>query len=223
MKRVLDIRVRNDIDIYADVLKDARFLDCGASKTAYVKGETCYKVPIGYEELDSKSFTMSCIYPYEYEDFTHFIDYVVANENPALVWSIGQIVFEIMVWQHLLELKDMGYDISCFAEIKDFYIDKNGVPVIEQEFVHCSPEKVRELPYLDRYEFEDKNKSVLSALDDMGFCLTDIREGNMGYSEDGTIKCFDFGISSGSTLYNYDPYDEYYDYNNSCDEDEEEC
>ena len=57
MEKELKIRVREDLCIETDILKNARFIDCGASKSTFVIGETCYKIPIGYELLDSNSFT----------------------------------------------------------------------------------------------------------------------------------------------------------------------
>ena len=218
MEKKLNIRVRKDVDIYEGILKYADFLDCGASKSAFVKSGTCWKVPIGYEELESDSFTLSCEYPYECKDFNPFIHNIVANEHPELVWSIGQIIFEIMVWEHLKELEAMGYDISGFARIKDYYLDKNGIPVIEQEYIHCSLDVTKEKPYPSGDFFIAQNSKVLDALADMGFMLTDLRSGNMGYNEEGKLKCFDFGISRGNAIYDYYSYDNYnYDSDNSDD------
>lgn len=219
MEKKLVFKVRDDIDVYNDILKNCDFLDCGASKSAFadVKHNLCYKVPIGYEELDSTSFTKTCDYPYEDCDFSYFINNVVANEHPELVWSIGQIVYEVMVWEHLKELEQLGYDISGFAAIKDYFIDKNGIPVIVQEFVHCSHEMIAALPSYTGDTFTQKHSSLLSALSDMGFCLRDIRWGNMAYNEEGILKCFDFGISEYSAIENYDTYDSYCNYSESYD------
>lgn len=214
MEKKLDIRVREDFDIM-EFLKDAQFLDCGASKSAFVKNGICYKVPIGYEELDSRAFTKTCEYPFEDHDFNYFINQVVACEIPELVWSIGQIIYEIMVWKHLKQLEEMGYDISCFAAIKDYYIDKQGIPVIEQEYVHCDPETLFHLPQYNGCLFEQEHSKLLGALSDMGFSLRDIRSGNMGYNQDGILKCFDFGISSYSPIENYDTYESYMNYDES--------
>jgi len=215
MKKELKIRVREDLCIETDILKNARFVDCGASKSTFVIGETCYKIPIGYELLDSNSFTKICKYPYECDDFDFFIHNVVAEECPELVWSIGQIIFEIMVWEHLKELEQLGYDISGFAEIKDYYIDKNGIPVIEQEFIHSTPEITKDKPYVSGALFNKQNRRTLAALEDMDFCLTDLRDGNMAYNMEGKLKCFDFGISNGNAIYNYDSYEEWNSYHNS--------
>ncbi len=214
MEKKLNIRVREDFDIQ-EFLKDAKFIDCGASKSAFVKNGICYKIPIGYEELDSNAFTKTCEYPYEDEDFAYFVDNTIAAEYPELVWSIGQIIYEIMVWEHLKELEAKDYDISCFAAIKDYYIDKQGIPVIEQEFVHCSPETLFHLPHYNGDLFEQEHSSLLHALSDMGFSLRDIRSGNMAYNEDGILKCFDFGISSFSPIENYDTYNDYCSYSGS--------
>ena len=209
MEKKLVFKVRDDIDVYNDILRYTNFLDCGASKSAFAKDETCWKVPIGYEELDSTSFTKTCEYPYEYKDFNNFIYNTVAEYHPELVWSIGQIVFEVMVWEHLKELEQMGYDISGFARISDYYVDKNGVPVIVQEYVHCDAETRSKLPSVTAALFDEQNKTVLNALEDMGFALTDIRSGNMGYNQEGKLKCFDFGISHGNAIYDYDTYNDY--------------
>lgn len=220
MEKKLNIRVREDVDIYEGVLRHGNFLDCGASKSAFEWNGTCIKLPIGYEELESNPFTLNCEYPYEYEDFNPFIHQVVANEHPELVWSIGQIIFEIMVWEHLKELEAMGYDISGFARIKDYYLDKNGIPVIEQEFISCSLNVTRSMPCPSGTLFMEQNSKVLNALEDMDFYLTDLRSGNMGYTEEGKLKCFDFGISNGSAIYKYDSY-ENYGYNSDDDYEED--
>ena len=207
MERKLNIRVRKDFDVFKSVLNTATYIDSGASKQAYLKDGICYKIPIGYEELSSDSFTTFVEYPYELEDYERFIYDTVSYYHESLVWSIGQIVFEIIVWEHLKELEGQGYDISGFAAIKDYYIDCNGIPVIEQEFIYRDKEIDRDLPCVCGETFRENNRKTLDALADMGFELTDLRGGNMAYNNDGVLKCFDFGISSGSAIYDYDTYD----------------
>ncbi len=216
MKKKLNIRVRKDFDVFKSILNQAKYLDSGASKQAYVKDNVCYKIPVGYKELNSDCFTTFVDYPYTLDDFNHFLDYTVCEYNEAMVWPIGQMVFEIIIWEHLKELETQGYDISGFAAIKDYYIDCNGIPVIEQEYV-CPSTK-----YFDKYvcsaDFEDQNKDVLDALEQLGFSLNDIRQGNMAYNENGILKLFDFGISAGSSIYDYNDYDSCYSYNDDYEE-----
>ena len=203
MERKLVFRVREDIDA-RKIMDEAEFLDCGASKYGYAKGETCYKIPLGYEEIDMG--TKELHYPYEATDYRKFID-DLCDYHEGLVWSIGQIVFEIMVWEHLVELEKQGYDISGFARIKDYYLDRNGVPIIEQEFIHNT--SGNDYGWPRGWDFMEKNKKTLDALADMGFDLTDLRDGNIAYNSDGVLVCYDFGISHGSPIYDYDTYDSY--------------
>ena len=212
MEKTLNIKIREDVDLIK-ATEYMSFLDCGASKSAFKKDDLCYKLPIGYEELNEYSFTKSCEYPTSIKDFNDFINNTVAYYNEAMVWSIGQIIFEIIIWENLKELEKEGYDISGFAAIKDYYIDKNGIPVIIQEYIE-TPEEYHNKDY-SSVDFEDQNKDVLDALDERGFTLVDIRRGNMAYNQEGKLKLFDFGISRGSSIYDYDPYDEYNRYNST--------
>jgi len=209
MEKTLNFRVREDVSIYDDILPNTKYIGEGCSKTTYAKDDLIYKLPIGYGVLDATSFTTTCEYPYEYEDFASFIENTVAYDHPELVWSIGQIVFEVMVWEHLKQLEAEGFDISGFAEIKDYFVDKNGVPVIVQEYCHCDDELRSTLPDYNGDIFEQKNCKTLEALREMGFYLRDIRYGNIGYNKDGILKCFDFGISDDNPIENYDPYSDY--------------
>ena len=214
MERELKIRYRADFDVNREIICKAGYIDSGASKAAYKLNDTCYKLPIGDGVLDSTSFTVNTKYPYEMKDFDRFIESTVAYYHPELVWSIGQIVLEIMVWEHLLELEKQGYDISGFARIKDYYIDCNGVPVIEQEYVCCPYERREELglSYWNASDWAEKNRKTLDALSDMGFDLTDIGSHNMSFDYNGNIKVFDFGLSKNSLLYSYETYDSYNSY-----------
>lgn len=208
MKKKLNIEVREDIDIIK-ITDYTSFVDCGASKSVFQKDGLCYKLPIGYEELNEYSFTKSCTYPTSVKAFNDFLDNTVAHYNRAMVWSIGQIIFEIIIWENLKELEKEGYDISGFAAIKDYYIDRNGIPVIIQEYIEPSDEYRYKRYYST--DFENQNRDVLDALARRGFTLTDIRSSNMSYNQDGVLKLFDFGISKDSSIFNYQPYDEYHD------------
>lgn len=207
MERKLNIRIRKDFDAIKSIINQAKYLDSGASKEAYIKDGICYKIPIGYEELDSNSFTTFVEYPYTLKEYEDFIDHTVSYYHESLVWSVGQIIFEIIIWEHLKELEGQGYDISGFAAIKDYYIDCNGIPVIEQEYVYRDKDMTIDLDIPCGQVFRDQNKDTLDALAEMGFMLTDLRGGNMAYDNNDKLKCFDFGISSDSVIYDYDTYD----------------
>ena len=121
----------------------------------------------------------------------------------------------------MVELEKKGYDLSGFARIKDYYIDKNGILVIEQEYVHHNSEVFVECY---SYDFYEANKSILDALKNQGFELSDLSAWNMTYNDNKEIKCFDFGLSRGSYLYSYDTYEDYCCYSgsyNSYNEDED--
>ena len=200
----MKIRYREDFDVWAQ-LKNSSYISSGASKETYEKDGICYKIPLGNGLLDCDSFTAKDLeIPDTFDEFNRFIDTVVYENTPSLVWSLGQIFFEVLIWNKLKELEKQGYDISGFAEIKDFYIDKNGIPVIEQEFVKDCGNKA-----CVGHFFRDKNHEVLYALEELGFILTDFRGENLATIENGEIKCFDFGMSEDSHIYNYDTYDDY--------------
>ena len=209
----LKFRVREDFDV-EKMLHDnckAHFLDAGASKEGWELDGLVYKIPLGYNELYGNDvFTKTIKYPYENIDFDAFINQV-GVEHEELVWSIGQIVYEVMVWEHLKELEAQGYDISGFAAIVDYFLDTNGVPVIVQEYVHHSVDNARCFAMDITYIFQEENKDILNALADMYFPLEDFRRGNMEYDNSGKIKCFDFGISynSRNIIDCYVPYEEW--------------
>ena len=221
----LKFRVREDFDICKQLMmNNAKFLDAGCSKEGWVLDNLVYKIPLGYDDFKGPdAFTKKLVFPYEDIDFDAFINNI-AYEHEDLVWSIGQIVYEVMVWEHLKELQLQGYDISGFAAIEDYFLDRNGIPVIVQEYVHHSVDNTRcfamDLPYI----FQEENKDILNALTDMKFPLEDFRRGNMEYDNNGKIKCFDFGISynSRNIIDCYMPYEEWKECGYDCCEDEED-
>ena len=220
----LKFRVREDFDIckYLMVDHDAKFLDAGCSKEGWALDNLVYKIPLGYDDFKGPdAFTKKLIFPYEDIDFDAFINNI-AYEHEDLVWSIGQIVYEVMVWEHLKELQLQGYDISGFAEIKDYFLDKNGIPVIVQEYVYHDHDKYEPGLGCEIADiFYDENKPTLDALCDMHFPLRDLRRGNMNYNNNKEIKIFDFGISSNSPIDPFEPYNEYHDCHDSYDYEED--
>lgn len=218
MEKVIKIRQRDDIDIYR-IMSDAHFEGSGTSKEAFEKDNIIYKVPQGADEFYPDCFATKIDFPYEMEDFEEFVN-IVFDNHEGLVWSLGQFAIEIMVWEHLKELEKQGYDISGFAAIKDYYFDKNGIIVIEQEYVTHEPGLMFNGWKSD--VFKEENKSTLGALLDMGFELSDLSNFNLEYNNDLKVKCFDFGLSKNNILFDYDTYEDYCNYGSRDDYDEDE-
>lgn len=203
---------RKDIDI-EKILVGAEFLGSGASKEAYLKDGIVYKVPRGRYVLARAGFGTEIEYPDTMADVDSFLEKVCDYEE-QLVWPLGQFAIEILVWEALQALEKEGVKLEHFARIKDYYIDKNGVIVIEQEATDGG--------YSAWEEAENKNGDIWGALlneinhlepilkERFNISLRDVRDGNAGII-DGRAVLFDFGISTTTSLDDYGSYSDYCD------------
>lgn len=187
-----------------DIIERAEYLGCGASKEAYLKNGIVYKVPRGRFLLEQGGFGSRLNYPSTNEEINQFLE-VVSEYDDALVWPLGQFATEIIIWKAIQQLREEGLRIDCFAEIKDYYLDSNGVIVIEQE-------DMSEDWFYDDYEEEfDELEEEIYLLNTVLFerfniKLRDFRTGNCGLNKEGKLKLFDFGISTTTDLDSYDGY-----------------
>ena len=198
------MRIRQINKSVSELIQGAEWLGEGASKEAFGKGNIVYKVPRGRYLLEEGGFGTNLPYPDTIEEMNEFLA-IVQDYEESLVWPLGQLAMEIIVWEALKELKEEGYDISGFAEIKDYYLDKNGVLVIEQE-------RCEDFRGCDSYDFEKLREELeivgKKLIEDYNIELKDIREGNCAYSDEGNgkLKIFDFGLSSSTDIFAYDGY-----------------
>lgn len=191
-----------------EILKGAEYIGCGASKEAYVKDGIVYKIPRGRYLIERNELNLYL--PDFMNDVNDFLGEIYEEEE-ALVWPIGQFAIELIVWEAIQDLEKAGLDISCFARIKDYYFDANGVIVIEQELTE-------EMGDFEEDEFEElwsNFQTELKALEpileeEYNIVLRDVRSGNCGF-KDGRIKLFDFGISITTQLDSYGSYSDYED------------
>ena len=191
-----------------EILKGAEYIGCGASKEAYVKDGIVYKIPRGRYLIERNELNL--YFPDFMDDVNDFLGEIYEEEE-ALVWPIGQFAIELIIWEAIQDLKEAGLDISCFAKIKDYYFDANGVIVIEQELTE-------EMGDFEEDEFEElwsNFQTELKALEpileeEYNVVLRDVRSGNCGF-KDGKIKLFDFGISITTQLDSYGSYSDYED------------
>lgn len=191
-----------------EILKGAEYIGCGASKEAYVKDGIVYKIPRGRYLIERNELNLH--FPDFMDDVNDFLGEIYEEEE-ALVWPIGQFAIELIIWKAIQDLEEAGLDISCFARIKDYYFDANGVIVIEQELTE-------EMGDFEEDEFEElwSNFQIeLKALEpileeEYNVVLRDVRSGNCGF-KDGKIKLFDFGISITTQLDSYGSYSDYED------------
>ena len=191
-----------------EILKGAEYIGCGASKEAYVKDGIVYKIPRGRYLIERNELNL--YFPVFMDDVNDFLGEIYEEEE-ALVWPIGQFAIELIVWEAIQDLEEAGLDISCFARIKDYYFDANGVIVIEQELTE-------EMGDFEEDEFEElwsNFQTELKALEpileeEYNVVLRDVRSGNCGF-KDGRIKLFDFGISTTTQLDSYGSYSDYED------------
>lgn len=191
-----------------EILKGAEYIGCGASKEAYVKDGIVYKIPRGRYLIERNELNL--YFPDFMDDVNDFLGEIYEEEE-ALVWPIGQFAIELIVWEAIQDLEEAGLDISCFARIKDYYFDANGVIVIEQELTE-------EMGDFEEDEFEElwsNFQTELKALEpileeEYNVVLRDVRSGNCGF-KDGRIKLFDFGISITTQLDSYGSYSDYED------------
>lgn len=191
-----------------EILKGAEYIGCGASKEAYVKDGIVYKIPRGRYLIERNELNL--YFPDFMDDVNDFLGEIYEEEE-ALVWPIGQFAIELIIWEAIQDLEKAGLDISCFARIKDYYFDANGVIVIEQELTE-------EMGDFEEDEFEElwsNFQTELRALEpileeEYNVVLRDVRSGNCGF-KDGRIKLFDFGISITTQLDSYGSYSDYED------------
>lgn len=191
-----------------EILKGAEYIGCGASKEAYVKDGIVYKIPRGRYLIERNELNLYL--PDFMDDVNDFLGEIYEEEE-ALVWPIGQFAIELIIWEAIQDLEEAGLDISCFARIKDYYFDANGVIVIEQELTE-------EMGDFEEDEFEElwsNFQTELKALEpileeEYNVVLRDVRSGNCGF-KDGRIKLFDFGISITTQLDSYGSYSDYED------------
>lgn len=191
-----------------EILKGAEYIGCGASKEAYVKDGIVYKIPRGRYLIERNELNL--YFPDFMDDVNDFLGEIYEEEE-ALVWPIGQFAIELIIWEAIQDLEKAGLDIGCFARIKDYYFDANGVIVIEQELTE-------EMGDFEEDEFEElwsNFQTELKALEpileeEYNVVLRDVRSGNCGF-KDGRIKLFDFGISITTQLDSYGSYSDYED------------
>lgn len=191
-----------------EILKGAEYIGCGASKEAYVKDGIVYKIPRGRYLIERNELNLH--FPDFMDDVNDFLGEIYEEEE-ALVWPIGQFAIELIIWKTIQSLERKGLNIDCFAKIKDYYFDANGVIVIEQELTE-------EMGDFEEDEFEElwsNFQTELKALEpileeEYNVVLRDVRSGNCGF-KDGRIKLFDFGISITTQLDSYGSYSDYED------------
>lgn len=191
-----------------EILKGAEYIGCGASKEAYVKDGIVYKIPRGRYLIERNELNL--YFPDFMDDVNDFLGEIYEEEE-ALVWPIGQFAIELIIWEAIQDLEKAGLDISCFARIKDYYFDANGVIVIEQELTEemgdFEEDKFEEL----WSNFQTELKALEPILEEeYNVVLRDVRSGNCGF-KDGRIKLFDFGISITTQLDSYGSYSDYED------------
>ncbi len=191
-----------------EILKGAEYIGCGASKEAYVKDGIVYKIPRGRYLIERNELNLR--FPDFMDDVNDFLGEIYEEEE-ALVWPIGQFAIELIIWEAIQSLERKGLNIDCFAKIKDYYFDANGVIVIEQELTE-------EMGDFEEDEFDElwsDFQTELKALEpileeEYNVVLRDVRSGNCGF-KDGRIKLFDFGISITTQLDSYGSYSDYED------------
>lgn len=204
-----------------EIITGAEYLGQGASKEGYLKGDTVYKVPRGRYIIEDEGICLK--FPDTMDEVDQFL-FEVFDLSNYMVWPLGQFAIELIVWEAIQQLRREGLEINCFAEIKDYYYDKNGVIVIEQEATEVDYPSGEE--YGERCDVMRNEIELLKPILEERFNikLRDIRSGNYGLAADGRMKLFDFGISTTTQLDSYgsyscpdayedDEYDEYDDCN----------
>lgn len=195
-----------------ELLRGATYLGSGASKEAYLKDNTVYKIPRGRMILQQSEFLSEDLtFPSEMEEVDGFLEEVCEWEE-QMVWPLGQFAIELIVWEKLMLLEKEGLNIDFVARVKDYYITSDGVLVIEQELADRSAKTAE--------EFEKASDSLYEELDLLepilnerfGIRLGDVRSGNCGFTEEGKYKLYDFGISTTTSLDSYGSYSDYGSY-----------
>ena len=184
-----------------EIITGAEYLGQGASKEGYLKGDTVYKIPRGRYIIEDEGIELK--FPSTMDEVDQFL-FDVYDLSNYMVWPLGQFAIELIVWEAIQQLRREGLEINCFAEIKDYYYDKNGVIVIEQEATEVDfPDGNGDLCEEMRNEIE-----LLKPILDERFNikLRDVRSGNYGLAADGKMKLFDFGISTTTQLDSYGSY-----------------
>ena len=191
-----------------EILKGAEYIGGGASKEAYVKDGIVYKIPRGRYLIERNELNL--YFPDSMDDINDFLGEIYEEEE-ALVWPIGQFAIELIIWKAIQDLEEAGLDISCFARIKDYYFDANGVIVIEQELTE-GMENFEEDEFDELWsDFQTELKALEPILEEeYNVVLRDVRSGNCGF-KDERIKLFDFGISITTQLDSYGSYSDYED------------
>ena len=203
-------------DIYVeDILKGTEYLGSGASKEVYRKGNKVIKVPRGRYILQEGGFGKHFDYPKSMNEVDDFLIKVDIFE-PAMVWPLGQFAIEIIIWEVLQELKEKGENIDCFAKITDYYLDKNGVPVIEQELADDAPNI--DYKEAEKILFDEIDALAPMLKDEYNIVLRDVRSGNCGFVGN-KLKLFDFGISTTTSLDDYGSFSDYEGYEEDENED----
>lgn len=187
-----------------EIITGAEYLGQGASKEGYLKGDTVYKIPRGRYIIEDENLELA--FPDTMEEVDQFL-YDVYDLSRYMVWPLGQFAIELIVWEAIQQLRKEGLEINCLAEIKDYYYDKNGVIVIEQEATdvdyNYSDEAVKEAI---NNMISEINMLIPILEERFDIKLRDIRSGNYGIAADGTAKLFDFGISTTTQLDSYGSY-----------------
>jgi hypothetical protein len=219
------MRVLDNVDIAFEIVKsNYRYVSVGSSKEVYRESnhdDVVIKIPRALDDCYGlNDGTISIRKPNNISDVDDMLLEIQEQSCEGMVWPIGQLLVEVFVWEKIKELEQEGYDISCFAALKDYYFDKKGVPVIIQEQVE------RRYPNSEEWEqFSKKFDIIYEALaSKYDIHLDDVREGNVGFSSDGEPKLYDFGMIN-DMFYNYSDYDTYAEdcaeYEESCDRGEE--
>lgn len=186
-----------------EIITGAEYLGQGASKEGYLKGDTVYKVPRGRYIIEDEGICLK--FPDSMDEVDQFL-FEVFDLSNYMVWPLGQFAIELIVWEAIQQLRREGLEINCFAEIKDYYYDKNGVIVIEQEATEVDYPSGEE--YGVRCDVMRNEIELLKPILEERFNikLRDIRSGNYGLAADGRMKLFDFGISTTTQLDSYGSY-----------------
>ena len=191
------------------------YIGSGASKEVYLNNDTktVIKIPKGVTIMPGHFIYK---FPNNLDELDSILFYIYDTISEAYVWSIGQIIGEVCIWNILCELEKRGIKAKqYFAEIKNVYVDIDNIIFIEQEYVP------RTALSKDFNILDVKLRILESFLVKNNVVFRDICGANVGRTKGGKVKVFDYGLPSDS-LYSYESYDEYYDcctdydYNSYC-------
>lgn len=206
-----------NVDIGYEVgTRKYHYVGVGSSKEVYqlvTDNDAIIKVPRALSDTYGLNGNTLNVFKPENLDQVDEVLGSISDQSEGMVWPVGQLLVEIFVWEKLLELEKEGYDISCFARIKDYYFDNWGIPVIIQEKVEDRCPSGREWE-----EFNNKFEIISDILEERwDIRLHDIREGNIGFIDDEP-KLYDFGMIN----YIFDDYMDYDAYEEACFEEEDD-